>query len=299
MWKKTIVIDHNPESEVKPLDIRFNPPFLVTHEDSGVNLLMQEFDVVDYEDSRLLYYTPNQVSIFLSIAGRNVNAAKKTRKQILRDSSERDLLAEKKVDTEKLLNNSKRVCEFFEAIQTAVVFAFTAIESFVNLSIPANYVYEKKTKRCVEQYDKSKIERYVDWKTKISTILVDIYQTPKISNEKWWGNFLLLVKLRNDIVHQKSSRDTEQLAQLFKEEIFEICVSALQVIGFFFQHTFEKKNATFVGSSNTWPILDPNNFVVRDLGETPLVYGDDLDLDAVPEEPNSVKQRGEWQNNER
>lgn len=60
-------------------------------------------------------------------------------------------------DKKTFLNRvSSTVCDYIEHIQSAIVFAYTALETFANLSIPESYLYhvESKSKGIKEIYDK-------------------------------------------------------------------------------------------------------------------------------------------------
>ena len=56
--------------------------------------------------------------------------------------------------------NTKIIYNYIEEIQTAIVFGYTALEAFSNLSIPEKYVYTAKpnSKGIVEAFDKMAIE---------------------------------------------------------------------------------------------------------------------------------------------
>jgi len=79
-------------------------------------------------------------------------------------------------------------------------------------------------------------------KTKIKNILSEIYQTKKIENQKWWGHFSNLENYRNDIIHQKSISHTEFYKLYFKQSVFKVCSSPVEVIQFFHDaHADENK----------------------------------------------------------
>jgi hypothetical protein len=129
----------------------------------------------------------------------------------------------------------------------------------VNLSIPKNYKYVKKTNRYDEIYKKEQIERWMNWKIKISEILVDIYKTTKINNETFWSDFCDLVKIRDEIIHQKTMNSTAYLELFFKTRVFELCLSARKVVMFFkekIKERLQEKSNELVGNEYLWPILD-------------------------------------------
>ena len=66
-----------------------------------------------------------------------------------------------------------------EEIQSAIVFAYTALEALANLSIPHGHIYQakKNSKGIIESYDKVAIKRWLSLKTKIKYILPELYET--------------------------------------------------------------------------------------------------------------------------
>lgn len=85
--------------------------------------------------------------------------------------------------------------------------------------------------------------------------MVNVYKAEKIENQSFWPKFLELVELRNKIVHQKSTNDTEYIAQLFDEKIFKICYSANELFSFFFANSLKRFDADteMIGNEFLWP----------------------------------------------
>lgn len=210
------------------------------------SMLIQNLDSVNLNrNKKITYFVPNNIALLLSISNKALETAKQSYiKNFLNSPIELDL---NKITSNKRIamdDVSTLVCDYLETIQTAVVFGFTALETFANLSIPNNYTYsiENNNKGISEIYDKNAIERWLPLKTKINTILPQIYQTKKIEHENWWGNFLNLENYRNDIIHQKSISHTEFYKVYFKESIFTICQTPNLIIQFFYDaHADENK----------------------------------------------------------
>ena len=148
---------------------------------------------------------------------------------------------------------SSLVCDYLESIQTSIVFGYTALEAFVNLSIPDEYKYaaEKNNKGITEIYDKKSIERWLPLKTKVKSILTEVYKTKRIENQKWWENIINLESFRNEIIHQKSITYTEFYKVYFKEIIFNVCQSPVELITFF-HNAHAENNKT----NPLWPWLE-------------------------------------------
>ena len=90
----------------------------------------------------------------------------------------------------------------------SVVFAYTAIESFVNMAIPDNYIHRrtKKDGKCIEEYNKFQIERFFSLSDKLE--LLPQWLTAKGTNSPkgtmLWQRFQKLEELRDRIIHLKS-----------------------------------------------------------------------------------------------
>ena len=170
-------------------------------------------------------------------------------------------------DKKEFLNEiSSKVCDYIEQLQTAIVFGYTALETFANLSIPDDYTYEttKNPKGIIETYDKTAIERWLSLKTKLQYILKEIYETKNPEHQKWWGHFSNLEKHRNDIIHQKSIDSTSFYKEYFKKNIFQVCESPLSVIKFFYEAHAENNRTNpiwpwLVNDKNYFPILDSSS----------------------------------------
>lgn len=201
------------------------------------SMLIQDIDKVSLsKKTNITYFVPNNVALLLSVSEKALIAAKKTDTDNF-SNPEVELDLEKMDGDRKAMMNSASslVCDYLENMQTSIVFGYTALEAFVNLSIPESYTYttDKNNKGISELFDKKAIERWMPLKTKIKNILTDIYATKRIDNQKWWGQFLSLEQYRNDIIHQKSISHTEFYKVYFKQSIFDVCKSPSEVIRFF------------------------------------------------------------------
>ena len=154
------------------------------------------------------------------------------------------------------------MCDYIECLQTAIVFGYTSVETFVNLSIPNEYTFETKndSKGIKETYDKAAIERWLSLKMKLQYVLKEIYKTKNPESQKWWGHFSNLEEYRNEIIHQKSIKSTSFYKAYFKKSIFQACESPLSVFRFFYE-THAENNRT----NPIWPWLvnDKNYFPVN------------------------------------
>lgn len=234
--------------------------------DSG---LFQELDQINFGNKTLTYFQPNNIALLLSISQKSLEKAKLFFKEKFKDHS--IVLDYIKYDGDKkkfIGSKSSDICDYIEFIQVCIVFSYSSIEAFANISIPENYTYSyRKNKKCNEEiYDKSSIERWVSLRDKISIILPNIYKVKKPTLKKWWGEFIKLENYRHNIIHQKSIESTEFYKKYFRDDIFNICSVAQNVIKYFYEET-AKQNRT----NAMWPWLScsknelPISFVFDEL----------------------------------
>jgi hypothetical protein len=253
--KIKLVVGIDPKS-YRVTDTRLNKPLCSKQVADGVetgSMLVQDIDDVRIGNSRLTYFTPNNVAILLSVPNKSLAAARTIFKE--KFDPTKSVLDFQEADKDKrafLDTKSQGVCDYIEAIQVNIIFGYTAVEAFTNLSIPSDYVYqvEIKSRGTVELHDKDAIERWISLKDKILYILPDIYNTPRPDKKNFWGHFAKLEKYRNDITHQKTINSTAFYKAYFQRDIFDVCGSAEQIIRFFYnQHAMANR------TNPLWPWL--------------------------------------------
>jgi len=215
--------------------------------------LLQEIDEVKLQEKKLTYFTPNNIGILLSVNSSYAEKAEKIfENNILSKVNSYTFEGTDIKKKEFIKSMSGIVCDYIETVQIAIVFGYTALETFSNLSIPDEFIYKKenKSKKINEIYEKNAIERWISLKEKIQHILTNIYKTTKAENQKWWGLFTSLEQLRNDIIHQKSVQHTEFYKCYFEKTIFKICSCPTDIIKFFYT-AHEDRNQT----NPIWPWL--------------------------------------------
>lgn len=222
------------------------------------SMLVQEIDSVVLDRKRTAtYFVPNNIALLLSTSKKTLMTAKGIYDSYLINKDIEINLKKLSGDKKTAMNEiSSKVCDYLEFIQTAIVFSYTALEAFANLSIPDDYKYvtPKNSRGISETYDKKAIERWLTLKTKIKNVLVAIYNTPKAENQPWWGHFSNLEKYRNDIIHQKTIDSTKFYKTYFKSSIFSVCRSPIEVIQF-----FHDSHAAQDRTNPIWPWLKENN----------------------------------------
>lgn len=252
-------------SNYKVQDIRFNKPVIHRNFKDGKltgSMIIKDIDEVKINKEKISYFTPNNIAILLSINTKSKNKANELFTNYFKD--------DKIIFEDAIPARSSKLIDYIEEIQTSIVFGYTALETFTNLSIPDDYTYENKNhKGIVENYNKEAIERWLDMKKKLN-ILKEIYKTNKLENQKWWSYFILLEQYRNSIIHQKTINSTGFYKEYFKNNIFEICNVSENIIKFFYD-AHEENNQTnpiwpwLINESNSFPVnnnYDSQNFEV-------------------------------------
>lgn len=102
-----------------------------------------------------------------------------------------------------------RVYDYLEAIYASVVFAYTALEAFVNEEIPENFIYEVEEQTdsglfSVNQFDKEQIERKFSLSEKLASILPKALGSASPKGTSEWEEFVYLRRFRDRIIHMKA-----------------------------------------------------------------------------------------------
>lgn len=103
----------------------------------------------------------------------------------------------------------KNEADFFEALElrmAAVVFAYSSLESFANESIPENHIFKKNKQdgKCIEEYNKEQIEKWLSLDIKLDEILPSILKISSPKGSAYWQRYIKLKNLRDRIIHMKS-----------------------------------------------------------------------------------------------
>ena len=250
--KTLLVMGHEP-LKYDIFEPRLNKPISVVPPDATTNdvaLVFQEMDKIKLNKKQTLeYFTPNNVALLLSIYKKSLETAKLIYKDHINPDNPSNIANTEGDKSKFYIKQSKYFCDYIEAIQTAIVFSYTALEAFANLSIPNDYIYEVKGKKGM-LYQKEAIERWLPLKEKLEFILTKIYQTKSISSYPNCKNFMNLERIRNEIIHQKSIENTELFKEYFSPQIHSICGCSEAIIRFFY-------DALLIGKRTNplWPWL--------------------------------------------
>jgi hypothetical protein len=130
----------------------------------------------------------------------------------------------------------------------AVVFAYTALESFANESIPETFVFKKgrDDRRCLEVYTKEQAE-FLSLDLKLSEVLPQVFNVTTPKGTKIWERYFFIKKLRDRIIHIKTKdKDTTKFAtdtiwsNLLDNTFPNIALEAKSIIGYYFENIPEK-----------------------------------------------------------
>lgn len=139
---------------------------------------------------------PNATASCLNISKRTWDEARAIRKNSNLDRS---------IKKEVSFKCDEDALNYLESMMQSIVFAFTALEAFVNELIPSEYQYEKKSRRSTETFSKEEIERWISIDEKLGTILPTILSVPSPKGKhKSWEGFVKLKDVRDRLIHMKT-----------------------------------------------------------------------------------------------
>jgi hypothetical protein len=141
---------------------------------------------------------------------------------------------------------------FFNLLEqrmVAIVFAYTALESFANESIPDGYVFrkEREDKKCIEEYTKDQAE-VLSLDTKLHDVLPPIYNIKSPKGTHTWTRYNLIKKLRDRIIHLKSKDRISTMnpheqtiwKELLNKSNPNVALEAKEIVGYYLKNVPEK-----------------------------------------------------------
>ncbi|WP_374537512.1 hypothetical protein [Chitinimonas taiwanensis] len=218
--------DSDNSFEVSTGDQRTKKPIAIRSMEEKQTIFVQEQLTSSFDEEEISIAVPNEIAMSLSTASRCIKSADALRKNI------KTIIKENK---KNFINSDLTIIyDYISLVQQGVVFAYRAIEAFSNTCIPDDYVYTKKTsKGTIESFNKDSIERWITTSVKIGEIIPAIMQTPSPKKEKFWPHFMELEKLRNDIIHTKSTTTQQTLSQLLSPHTPKIAQSSADLLAYF------------------------------------------------------------------
>lgn len=168
----------------------FTPPGASTPVPAGAAITQAA--LIHYGKQRLGINIPNATALFLGLSEQyHVEAEHWVQKSI----SEKNNLSHLP---------DHHTFTFYERIIASVVFACTALESFVNETIPDTYVHVVAEKNFTRHYDKEQIERNLNLDTKLGDVLPSALRVPSPKGGKLWNAYNALRDLRDRVIHMKT-----------------------------------------------------------------------------------------------
>lgn len=229
--------DNDAKTDTQTLsvkDIRMLRPIVFLDKKRKLSVVVQQSEIFKVDGCRLEFYTPNNVSLFVSIAHRELGQARKIHLSLLQSA------IGKKSKKEIKGRNLTRLYNYFEHVQSSVIAIYTAVESLSNIAIPHDFKLERKnSKGITEVWDKHSIERWYKTSEKLSDILPKVLKIESPKELPVWSKFRCLEDIRNDIIHQKTSTksetdvDSKFLRKLLEPQIFDTIQAGFAVISYF------------------------------------------------------------------
>jgi len=209
-------------------------PVIIHAEKQDKTFVLGQNEIYELKDKKIDFTAPNNIAICLSISNKEYEIAIKKFLKLINPKlqSENNRVTFNKSETSDLF-------DYFEHLQVSLLFAYTAVEAFGNIAIPKNYTLEKvNNKKVKEIWTKESIERWLPTSEKLCDILPDILNVERPVNEPFWIKFKKLEEIRNEIIHQKTVTDknnvsSKYLHEFFSRNIFEIIRSGYLIIEYF------------------------------------------------------------------
>lgn len=203
----------NQGLEVIDINDKFNNKILAPNNGAMVYIKTLDDAIIGgfihkVDGKSLMFPVPDPTLIYFNDAQSNIARIKEFRSNLMQKLDFEESAAEPALN---------EMYNFYGATTGFIVFLFTAIESFINSIIPNEFVYVVDGKNKTELYNKSQIQDYIDFKTKLTKVLrastgqdFFVKQTP--------ANQLLfnLKEFRDDIIHTKADQNPLKYDRLIK-----------------------------------------------------------------------------------
>ncbi|WAC01579.1 hypothetical protein N7U66_16740 [Lacinutrix neustonica] len=215
----------------KDRDWRVKKPHIMLNQDNFIRRFIFDSNwVLVFDHLETMLIQPNDVALYSNIADRCLNQAMEFYGKVI-------LPRHKQWHGSfPSLEKQKEYYDYFEIIIQAVIFAYTALEAFANICIPAGWEYQTETNGVKTIYSKEAIERKFQLREKFKKIIRPILNTPDPSLENWWMSFTELENLRNEIIHTKQSKSEERYAKLLSKSVFDVVKNHKKIIQFYGEH---------------------------------------------------------------
>ena len=174
---------------------------------------------------------PNATALCINVSIRSWKESREIREKSKIDSS---------IKSQVTFSSNLEAFDYVERVMESIVMAFTALEAFVNETIPDDFKYHthKNSPIILEVMDKNAIERWLSLDEKLSNVLPEALGVPSPKGGKCWGGYSKLKKVRDRIIHMKKEdrRSSGPEIPTLWHELFKVeppYIQAKDVIDFF------------------------------------------------------------------
>lgn len=250
------------EKQDKFFDIRMMRPTAVRDKKSNLTYTLQQGESFDLGGKKIFFTKPNNISLFVSIAHKEKELAKKIYDDFIK------IKLKEKSPVEFKGDENTKLYDYFERIQTAIISIYTAVEALSNVAIPRDFKLEKiNNKKVKEIWDKDNIERWLTTSEKLADIVPDILKIESPKKIKIWSYFKRLEEIRNDIIHQKTTEDPSKVDTLFLRKLLDKDIFLITDSGFALIQYFCLKDKTHSFFPFGFGDIEVKPIEVEDFGE--------------------------------
>ncbi len=136
MGKRELIISAASPERYNKFDNRSLKPIYLTEVGKDAGAVVEELDYVKSDNlkEKVEYIPPNNIGVQLAIVDDCIQKIKelKISKKFKNNREDGNL-------KERVYDNSKRIYDYIAIVQQAIVFGYTSLETFTNLSIPTDY----------------------------------------------------------------------------------------------------------------------------------------------------------------
>ena len=219
--------------EVGFSDPRELRPIVIRAKKQEQLIVLGHTEKYELNKQNISFVPPNNISICLNISAREYSTAT----EYFKKEIQKKLSSGNEIEFSK--DKNKELYNYFENVQTSLIFSYIAVEAFANLTIPDDYELEQiNNKKVKEVWNKESIERWKTTTEKIGSIVPDILEVESPKNLKIWSDFKKLESIRNEIIHQKTAQNklnvsSTYLHEFFSNKIFEYISAGPLLIEYF------------------------------------------------------------------
>ena len=163
----------------KDRDWRVKKPHIMLNQDNFTQRFIFDSNwVLVFDHLETMLIQPNDVALYSNISERCLAQASEFYEKIILPRHKQWY------GSFPSLEIQKEYYDYFEIIIEAVIFAYTALEAFANICIPARWEYQTEANGVKTIYSKEAIERKFDLREKFKKVIRPILNTPDPSREK-------------------------------------------------------------------------------------------------------------------